>query len=185
MSSRQEKRKQVRRARDGKIDLIEDQLGTEELKGTYEDRDKAAKILAIDRAMQAEKDRLIMKGFRDREEARLQEILSNQEIIKSINQQIEFLLYNTMEREAFMYLDEIRYRDNELCNKITYALVPPEDMNRLTSLCQRILDHGPPKNKIQKDWVIRLERAFTNRKPKVEVERDGKREGLLEGRKFA
>ena len=164
----------------GRVDLIEDQLSTEELAGTYEVREKTAKILRNDRMLRAEEDRVIMKGFRDREEARFKEVVGNLDMVKMINQQVEFLLLHTMEEDAFIYLDEIRYRDNELCNKITYALVPPEDMRRLGDLCARLISHGPPKNRIKKDYVIRLERAFTGRKPKVEIERDGVRESIGE-----
>jgi len=172
----------------GKVDLIEDHLSTEELAGTYEVREKTAKILRNDRMLQAEQDRLIMKGFRDREMARINEALTDINMVKMINQQVEFLLLHTMEEDAFLYLNEIRNKDTELCYKITYALVPPADMRRLGDLCARLISHGPPKNKIKKDYVIRLERAFKGIKPTVEIERDGVRETIgerFQGRKIA
>ena len=44
------KQKRISEAKAGKRDFIEDILGTEELSGTKEEREKTAKLLAIDRA---------------------------------------------------------------------------------------------------------------------------------------
>jgi len=177
LSSKQEKRQRLRKAKSGKIDTIEDVLSTEELKGSYEERDKTAKILAIDRAHQLDAHRMKLREFRRQEVEAYQAQLPTKEEEELIQRRVEYVLLHLCEPRAFEYLSYLRIHDHQLCKRVVFCLLREDRiMDRLEEICARIFKHGAPKKKITMKTIVKWMRAITGRKTKIEVERDGKRE---------
>ncbi len=174
------KRRRLRKAKSGKVDVIEDLVDLDVPDDFYEKRDAMAKQLAIDKAKRAAQDRKVEKIFRERRRKALEAQLLDRDQIEAIQLKVEFLLREILDPAAFEYLNIIREKDNILCHKICYALFPPKDMRRIDDLYQRAVRHGYKGKKIDLTTIIKYERAFKGIKPKMEVERDGKRIDIRE-----
>lgn len=177
MSSKAEKSKRLRKAKSGKVDIIEDTIGTEVMKGTYEDRDKTAKLLAIDKAHQLEAHRKQLREFRRQEIEAWQAQLPTKEEEELMQRRVEYVLLHLCEPNAFEYLDHLRNVNHQLCKRIVFCLLREDKiMDRLPEICARIFKHGAPKKRITMKTIATWEKAITGKKTKIEVERDGKRE---------
>ena len=177
MSSKQEKRQRVRKAKSGKIDVMEDLLSTEEMKGTYEERDKTSKLLAIDRAHQLEAHRMRLREFRRQEIEAYRAQLPTKEEEELMQRRVEYVLLHLCEPRAFEYLSYLRIHDHQLCKRVVFCLLREDNiMSRLEEICARIFKHGAPKKKITMRTIVKWMKAITGKKSKIEVERDGKRE---------
>ena len=177
MSNKSERNRRLRKAKDGKIDLVEDILSTEELKGTYEDRMKADKVLALDRAAREEAHRMKLREFRKQEVEAMMKQMPTKDDIAMMNARVEYLLYYLCEPDAFEYLDYLRNNNNKLCHQLVYCLFTKEHLEPkwLESACARIYTHGAPNYKITMETVVKFMKAITGRKTKIEVEEDGVR----------
>lgn len=174
----------------GKVDVIEDIIGTEELKGTYEVREQTAKLLKQDKMIREAREKKFdeMMQLRERKRKELEELAENEKKFRDINMRLTYVLYHTLEPDAYQYLDYLRRNNQDLCHKIIYCIVPPKEMRMLDAYVSEIQKHGPSKEKIKLEYIIALEKAITGRKSKIEVERDGERISIdeaIRGRKVA
>ena len=177
----------------GKIDYIEDIIGTEPLSGTYEDRKKMAKMLKKDDLEREAQERKELQTIRREKLQLLREKLKkegkNRVRWEDVNRKIEWLLPYVCEPAAHEYLKIIQQKSPEICQQIMKYLFHPEDIKRLDNYIYRVkqVGHGP-KNKIKLQRVIKIERAIRKIKPKIQIERDGERIDIsqkLRGRQVA
>jgi len=171
------------RKRKIKADFIEDIIGTEPLSGTHDIRKQTAKVLEKDRAVREWKHQQILKKFKIQEEEALKELKKKEDLVL-MNRRVEYLLYHLCEPKAFEYLNWLRNNNPKLLHMILYCIIPKKDMENLENYCARIfylLKEGKkPPEKIKMDYIVRLMRAITGTKAKIEVERDGKRTEVSE-----
>ena len=179
-----------RKGKRGKVEFIEDYLGTEELSGTYEERAKTAKLLKQDRMLREARERKEDEYWRLREERerKLKQQIDDVQKIQDVQNKLTYILWNSLEEDAYWYLDNLRITNPELCYKLVYCIIPPEEMKMLDGYVSEIQKHGPPPEKVKLSYLIALEKAITGRETKIEVERDGERTNLktfITGRKVA
>jgi len=157
----------------GKIDYIEDIIGTEPLSGTYKERDKMAKKLRNEKMLKKAQEDVYLRGVRKKREEEIMLKLMDVKKNNSIEQKIGYVLKNVLEPSAYEYINIIRQMNQELCHKICYCLFPPDTMLKLDSYVQRILTHGPPREKIKLSTILKYERAIKGIKPSIKIEEDG------------
>ena len=167
------KKKRLREGKSGKRDFIEDILGTEELSGTYEERDKMTKMLEKEKRWVAEYNRKKLQRETDKENEYLRQDRIKQFV--KINQHIEFILRNTLQKDAFQFLNELRNKAPQVCWKIIRCILPPEE--QLGMLSEMIMKKGP-NLMITKEQILHVYRFVTGTKQKIEVVRDGERKQI-------
>ncbi|MCP4651698.1 MAG: hypothetical protein GY853_16675 [PVC group bacterium] len=145
----------------GKIDLIEDILGTEELKGTYDARKKVTKLNLLEEKIQRAKEQEeIDRLKKEREEAVHAKILDNQKVA-DINRKISFILPFVLEPNAYYYIQRILREDPLTCREIIKYLFPPNDMALIDRYHQAIVHKGAgPKNKITYNTIDKIYRKI-------------------------
>ena len=145
------------RKRHQKADFIEDIIGTEPLSGTYKSRARMAKILDHEKRLQ---EHQYLESLRKKKEEYLKNQLEASEKLKYIDQNIGYVLGMLLEPDARQYLNNLRVNENSLCNKIVYALIPPNQMMKLDSIVEALQVKGSPKKLIKLSWILKLEAAF-------------------------
>jgi len=147
----------------GKIDLIEDILSTEELKGTYDDRKRVAKLNKLeDMKKQAETQKQLDLIKKEREKI-IKEQLLDRTTVMAIDSKIDFVLPFVLEFNAYYYINRLRNEDPQACKQIIKYLFPPNDIHKLDSYVQAIQTKGRgPKNKISYDTIDRIYRKVKN-----------------------
>lgn len=170
------KRKRLREAKSGKRDLIEDILSTEELAGTYEARDKMAKMLEAEKRWVKEYHRKRAEVLQKKQQDQINE--ANRFKAENINRYIEFILYNTLDEEAWEFMCKLRLENQDLCHKLVrWFLIPPEE--ELNKLVQLILKYGPQRA-IGKISLLKMIYKIRGYEQKIERgEKGGKRTEIL------
>jgi len=145
----------------GKIDIIEDILGTEALKGTYEARKRVAKINALEeKQKQAETQKRIEVIKKQREKLLRGKFLDDRKVAE-INRKIDFILPFVLEFNAYYYLQRINKEEPEISKTIIKYLFPPSDMGLLDGYVEAIQKRGRgPKNKVTYDTIDRIYRKI-------------------------
>jgi len=160
----------------GKIDTIEDLIGTEELSGTYKGREKNWKIIKHEKRLIADWQEKQMEKIRLKREEEIRVMLADQVKVLDINQKIGFLLPFLLDNDAYRYLFTLRQLEPKICQTIMHYLFSPEDLEKLDIYVEVITKRGyGPKDKISLITVMKIERLIRGTKPKIEVERDGER----------
>ncbi|MFX0070703.1 MAG: hypothetical protein ACFFAO_06395 [Candidatus Hermodarchaeota archaeon] len=173
----------------GKVDFVEDIIGTEPLAGTYEERAKVAKMLEQEKLLIQDCERKFMEKIRKEREKELLKKLTDKDKWIDICRKIEWLLPYVAEKTTFEYLKQLQEKEPEICQEIMKYLFHPSDIKNLDAYIERIIQigHGP-KNKIKLERVIKIERSIKKIKPKIQIEENGKRIDIGEkitGRKIA
>ena len=174
------------RKRKVKADFIEDYLGTEALKGTYEIREKVAKMIEAERSwVQAQKT----KQENEMRKKILEKALLNKEMMDKYAETFDkcmVVLQYTMMPDAYEFLMNMRNSDPEAFMTVFKMLVPMDQFHQIDAYLERLKLNGwkPPKNRIQLVSVVKMYRKIRGVKNQIMVERDGVREPIF-GRKVA
>jgi DNA-binding TFAR19-related protein (PDSD5 family) len=173
------------RKRKNKVDFIEDYLGTEALSGTYEEREKVAKMLKAEKAWVEELNRRKIEEIRKKKIEELQLKNTDNKKVIEIYQKCDYVLQHTLEMDAYLYLNMIRETEPAVYREMFKLLVPLDDLHKIDEFVDFIHRTGKePRNKVNLNTIIKYERKVKGIKGKIMVERDGKREPLF-GRKVA
>lgn len=165
----------------GKIDVIEDIIGTEELSGTYEGRELNWKRIEQERKLAADWQAKQLREARDRKEKELRKTMTDQVKILELNQKIDYLLPFLLDEDAYRYINVLRQLEPKICNVIMHYLFPPNDIEKIDTYVEVITKRGyGPKRKISLATIMKYERHIKKIKPKIEVEIDGERKSLQE-----
>lgn len=160
----------------GKIDVIEDFIGTEELSGTYEGREKNWKIIKHEKMLIENWQKKRLKEMRDKKEQEIRKLMAKQINVGELNQKIDFILPFLLDIDAYRHLNTLRQLEPEICQTIMHYLLKPTDIENIDKYVEIITKRGyGPKKKITLNTVIRIERKIRGIKPKIEVQRDGRR----------
>jgi len=143
----------------GRIDIIEDIIGTEVLKGTYDERKHVAKLNKLDdMKKQAETQKQLDLIKKERAKV-IKEQLLDRTAVMAIDNKIDFVLPFVLEFNAYYYLNRIRNEEPQVCKQIIKYLFPPSDVHKLDSYVEAIRTKGRgPKNKISYDTIDRIYR---------------------------
>lgn len=165
----------------GKIDIIEDIIGTEPLSGTYEGRKQNWKNIQKEKLFIEELRKKKLEEYKKKHEDIIRDTLQDQQKYNQILQKINFLLPFLLTDDAYMYISTLRYLEPNICKRIMHYLFQPDDIRKLDLYVETIRRRGyGPKKRIALNTIIKIERKVKNIKPKIEVERDGKRETFQE-----
>ena len=157
----------------GRIDFIEDYLGTEALKGTYEIRKNTQRMYDQEKAFV---DKYNADKINTLRKAKMEELVNkvtDQKKIEEMNWKMTFTLYNVLMPDAYKFLDKLRENDFEICDKIVRYIIPNDDMARLDAYVDRIRSHGPPKTRINLATIIKYYRHFKGIKGKITIKEKG------------
>lgn len=163
----------------GKIEQIEEYLGTEELSGTYEGRKHNWKIINAEKLVKAKMEADAVAAYRKKREGEIRKVLVDTGYVEEVNRKIGLLLTWVMNPDAYRYLCMIMATEPLVCQEMMKHLILPMDIKRLDEYLDaiRTRGHGPIK-RITLDTVIKLERQVKKIKAKIMVERDGRRREL-------
>lgn len=160
----------------GKIIAIEDLIGTEELSGTYEGREKNWKIIKHEKMLIADWQEKQLKAYKDKKEKEIRAMLADQVKVLDINQKIGFLLPFLLDNDAYRHLFTLLQMEPDVCQKMMHYLFSAKDLKNIDMYVDVITKRGyGPKKKISLIRVMKIERKVRGIKPKIEVERDGER----------
>jgi len=163
-----------------KYTLLEDIIGTEPLKGTYEERKKVTREIEKQEAIRQEWLIKEAEALIKRKREELNKRLEDTEKLEMINTQMSFVLYNMLEPAAYTFLDYLRVNEPEVCSAIIKIIFPDSDMVRLDEYVRLINRKGRPKRQIQYVYLQKLYRKIKNIKPTIQIEEDGKRVDISE-----
>jgi len=122
-----------------------------------------------------------LEELRKKREDEIRDTLMDQQQYQQILNNIDFLLPFLLTSEAYTYLHTLRYLEPAICRRIMHFLFQPTDIQNLDLYVEAVRSRGHgPKKRITLDTIIRIERKIKEIKPKIEVQRDGKRESLQE-----
>ena len=165
----------------GKIDVIEDIIGTEPLSGTYKGREHNWKIIEREKRLIADFQKKQLNEARKRREKELRETITNQVLITDLNAKIDYLLPYLLDNDAYRHLNTLRQLEPAICQVIMHYLFPPRELKKIDTYVAVITKRGyGPKRKISLTTVMKYERHIRGIKPKIEVEVDGRRKSLRE-----
>lgn len=162
-----------------RVDVVEDIIGTEPLAGTYEARAKQTKMHERERLLVEEWKRKQYEELRKKRADELRKTLEDTTKYHDVLRKIEYIMPYVLEPNAYQYIQNLYEADIKLCQQIMIILFDDYAMTKLDAYVEHIVKTGRgPKNKIKLNYVIRLVRELQGIKPKIEVERDGKRTEL-------
>ena len=165
----------------GKIDVIEDYLGTEELSGTYDGRKQNWKNIKKEQLYKENLQREHLASIRKRREDQIRKTLTNYSKIDDINQKVGFILTWTLMPDAYRYISMIMVTEPKICQEMMKHLFKPMDLKNLDDYVAAIIAKGRgPKIRVSLDTIIKIERFVKKIKGKILIERDGKREEIKE-----
>ncbi len=163
----------------GKIDVVEEIIGTEPLRGTYKGRKHNQKIIDREKMLVADFQRKRLEKLRSKREQEIRKTMADQVKVGNMNQKIGFILPYLTDPDAYRYLFTLLQLEPIICQNIMYYLFPPRDLKNLDMYVDVITKKGHgPKKKISLITIMKIERKVRGVKIKVEVERDGKRRVL-------
>ncbi len=161
----------------GKIDVVEDIIGTEELSGTYEGRKHNWKILKREKMIKEKMERDHLDNMRKRREDEIRKTLVDVGYVEEVNRRIGLLLTWCLSPDAYRYLSMIKATEPLICQEMMEHLLSPMDIKRVDEYLAAIQSRGHgPRKRVTLDAVIKLERKIKKIKGKILVERDGKRQ---------
>ena len=164
----------------GKIDVIEDIIGTEELSGTYEGRKHNWKILEREKLIREAKEKEYLTALRKKREDEIRETLVDKGYIDGVNRKIGLLLTWCLSPDAYRYLSMVMATEPLVCQEMMKHILSPMDIKRVDEYLAAIQSRGyGPRKRVTLDSVIKLERKVKKIKGKILVEREGKRTELL------
>ncbi len=165
----------------GKIDVMEDYLGTEELSGTYEGRKKNWKIIEAENFAKKEIENKTIEAFRKKREDELRKVLEDAGYVESVNQKINTLLTWVLVPDAYRYMCMIYATEPLIGQEMMKHLLSPMDVKSLDIYLDAIRTRGHgPRQRITLTTIVKLERKIKKIKGKVLIERNGKREDIKE-----
>lgn len=163
----------------GKIDVMEDIIGTEELSGTYKGRKHNWKVLKAEKFAKEKMEADHIAAIRKKKEDEIRQVLQDTGYVEEVNRKIGLLLTWVMNPDAYRYLHMLMELEPVVCQELMKHLIEPMDIKRLDEYLEAIQSRGHgPRSRITLDTVIKLERKIKKIKPKIMVERDGKRKEL-------
>ncbi len=165
----------------GKIDVVEDIIGTEPLSGTYEGREHNWKVIKREKMLIEDWQRKQFEKAREKREKEIRTMMADQITVQNINQKIDFLLPYLLDNDAYRHLNTLRQLEPKLCQHIMHYLFQPKDLQKIDLYVEVITKRGyGPKKKVSLTTIMKIERKIKGIKPKIEVERDGERKTLQE-----
>jgi len=160
----------------GKIDVMEDYLGTEELSGTYEGRKHNWKIIKKERLIRKDIENKAIETFRKKREDELRKQLIDVGYVDDVNRKIGILLTWVLMPDAYRYMCMIYATEPEVGKEMMSNLLSPMDVKSLDMYLDAIRTRGHgPRNRITLTTIVKLERKIKKIKGRILVERDGKR----------
>ena len=169
------------KGKSGKIDVVEDIIGTEPLSGTYKGRKHNWKIIERERKLIADLQKKQLNEARKRREKEIRITMANQVLVTGLHQKIDYLLPYLLDNDAYRHLNTLRQLEPTICQTIIHYLFPPKELEKIDIYVEIIAKRGyGPKKKITLDVVMKYERHIRGIKPKIEVEIDGRRKSLQE-----
>lgn len=178
------------KGKSGKIDVVEDYIGTEELSGTYEGRKKNWQIIKHERMLKEDMEVKYLEKLRKAKEDKIRSQLKTIEQYDDINDKIGFLLSYLLEPEAYGYINLLRQAEPEVCKEMMKYLFQPNDINNIDLYVETItkLGHGP-KKRIGFTTIMKIYRKVKGIKGKIKiVNKKGEEfdiKELFQGRKIA
>lgn len=165
----------------GKIDVIEDIIGTEPLSGTYKGRKHNWKIIEREKRLLADLQKKRLKEIITAKEKKLRETMTNQILVTDLNNKIDYLLPFLLDNDAYRHINMLRQLEPTICQTIIHYLFPPKDIAKIDIYVEVITKRGyGPKKKINLTTIMKYERHIRGTKPKIEVEIDGQRKSFQE-----
>lgn len=169
------------KGKSGKIDVMEDYIGTEELSGTYEGRKHNWKVIKREKLIRKDIENKAIEAFRKKREDELRAVLVDQGYVEDVNQKIGTLLTWVLMPDAFRYMCMIYATEPKIGQEMMTHLMAPMDVNRLDEYLDAIRTRGHgPKKRITLTTIVKLERKIKKIKGKILVEREGKRTEIKE-----
>lgn len=163
----------------GKIDVVEEIIGTEPLSGTYKGRKHNWKIQQREKMILADLQKKRLETYRSKREQEIRKTMADQVKVGNMNQKIGFILPYLTDPDAYRYLFTLLQLEPVVCQHIMYYLFPPRDLKNLDMYVDVITKKGHgPKKKISLISILKIERKVRGVKNKIEVERDGKRKRI-------
>ncbi len=145
------------KGKSGRVDLIEDILGTEALKGTYKDRAKLTKMNAREAKLIRERENKRLKEILAAKEKMLRQNLFNSEKVKHVNEIISFILPYTLDPDAYVEMNRLSIVEPSVCKTIIKYLFPPQEFLQIEKYAETITSKGHgPKTKVTLKTIKRI-----------------------------
>jgi len=168
----------------GKVVVIEDIIGTEELSGTYEGRKRNWKVIEAEKIAKKEMENRAIEAFRQKRENELRTQLVDAGYVDEVNRKVGILMTWVLMPDAYRYLSMIMATEPEVCRKMMTHLLSPMDVKSLDIYLDAIRTRGHgPKKRITLNTIIRLERKIKKIRGKIFIDRDGRRTEIKEAYK--
>ena len=144
----------------GKVDFIEDYLGTEELAGTYEQREKVGKMIEREREWVEAYNKKKMEQLQKRKEEldRLELAVQQQAEAEQIWHKCDWVLKCCMEPRAYEFYDGLKETEPYVYRYMFKFLFQPQDIAQIDKYIEALQKKGVrPKEIIKYDIVPKLD----------------------------
>lgn len=177
------------KGKSGKIETIEDYLGTEELSGTYEGRAANWKIIKHEKMLKEDMEIKYLEKLRKIKEDKIRSQLITIDQYADINDKIGFLLTYLLEPEAYGYINLLRQAEPKVCKEMMKYLFSPTDIKNIDIYVEAIAKAGHgPKKRISFITIAKIYRKVKGIKGEIMVKRGDETfdvEEIFSGRKVA